>query len=85
MSQYKATNLKFKTGKVKIPTNIKDTKLFFFVQPGVKDPLETCGGKEIELSKDIDYFNGCKESSKEGDNDCKAGLGEGMWKASGNI
>lgn len=55
------------------------------MQPGVKDPLETCGGKEIELSKDIDYFNGCKESSKEGDNDCKAGLGEGMWKASGNI
>lgn len=45
----------------------------------------SCGGAEIELTKDKDYFLNCEESSKEGENGCSVGLGDGFWQASGNV
>lgn len=59
--------------------------MIVFIAPGPKGPELTCGGAEIELTRDSDYFGSCEESSKEGEDGCQAGLGDGYWKASGNI
>jgi len=76
----------FPEGTIEFETAVSEPiKITFFIAPGPKGPELTCGGAEIALSKDNDYFFGCTESSKEGDDGCQSGLGDGMWKASGNI
>mmetsp|Transcript_21074 Transcript_21074/g.46864 ORF Transcript_21074/g.46864 Transcript_21074/m.46864 type:complete len:145 (-) Transcript_21074:402-836(-) len=76
----------FPEGEISFETAVGEPiKMIVFISPGPKGPELTCGGAEIELSKDQDYFFGCEESSKEGEDGCQAGLGEGFWKASGNI
>mmetsp|Transcript_36493 Transcript_36493/g.79518 ORF Transcript_36493/g.79518 Transcript_36493/m.79518 type:complete len:119 (-) Transcript_36493:613-969(-) len=45
----------------------------------------SCGGDELELSRDANFIDTCEATSNEGDQDCTAALGEGYWKASSNI
>lgn len=76
----------FPAGKIEFETTVNDPiKMIVFMSPGPKGPELSCGGAEIILSKDNDYFMGCEQSSAEDSNDCKAGLGDGQWKASGKV
>jgi len=46
----------FPEGTIEFETNVAEPiKIIFFLAPGAKGPDLTCGGAEIELSKDNEY------------------------------
>jgi len=76
----------FLAGKISFNLMINNPmKILLFMSPGLKPPNFSCGGAEIQLSKDPLYFSSCAQTSFQGDNDCNSGLNKGLWVASKNV
>lgn len=68
--------------------NPNPIKYFVAVSPGLKPPLETCGGDKIEISNEkYGLLQKCEESTLQDGAGCKFAVSEKIdeiWTASGN-
>jgi len=54
---------------------VPPARWFVVISPGVKPPLETCGGETLEVtSPEANVLENCTDTSHEGDYDCQKAL-----------